>query len=110
MPRDGSRDQIERGGVSGADHAEVPPIKRRDHGLSETLSERYHACVPAAEGHISVGLNQVSNPGKVGAGQLLNADLAVSDRAKEARLRCWPELATDEIGRLRDHKRRGTQR
>jgi hypothetical protein len=81
--------------VAGSYHTEVALVEGRDRGLVELLSDCNQAGVDAAETLVGVLLGQLGNAIPVGAGELLEDELAIGDRPIQSSFGGWPELAVE---------------
>jgi hypothetical protein len=100
--RKGSGEELERVGVAGNDHPEVPAVEGGDTGRSEVLGEGDEGRVGATEAKVGIGLDELADPSPVPAAEVVDAERAVDDGGEQRGLGRRSELAIEQVARLGD--------
>lgn len=105
-----SRNQVERGAVTGAHDAEVPAVDGGDFGDIEPFGRCHHRSVDGSQRQIAVGVNEFGDPEPVTRSDRLSDEVARREVAEESHLDAGPESSADEVCDLGDHQARHDQR
>lgn len=80
-------------------------VKRRQSRFAVAFGNRYHRRVGASERQIGIGLDEVSDPVEVIAGEDLHRYFAIGDEAKEPGFGFGAELSGYQVSGLGDNQR-----